>query len=713
MLRCQWSVLVLSAIFLCGCSAEETPQPESQITDANSVLSKKNDTDGKADSSEKSSSAAKKSEADIPNLAKLKSQISQPKRDSISGRWIFGALQIVPGDGKNTPPQYGENSEMILTVQLNESDPAASSIAITATRDSNQRRQLKLTSASATALSFECFEPESKKKLFDFSGKLISGHLIGGLITSNSDLVAIRLMPTDERTFARIPGFRPFEELQNFIALSQSAVPEEDIKSLAKQFPSSPMLKAASIGVFEQSMQRNMPKEDLDKYIEQVVKAHADWGPIVKTQLLMEMCSRLMLSMYDEDFVTKWIDTAAAASDEAGLKSENMEKRIASLRDVIKLRLCIKGLEGKKVEERDAGRKLALEILKKNPFNVVVQWKLADSNREDKHLDDALQQYAELAVFPSQETLLKSAWARERSPIQNTPPTERVAQLWKEKHSKADGLDEFLEQTYDERLLSFVGEPITKREKEDSTRVVLAEIFIGARCDLSVSADIAVAGLQKVFPQSMFIALRYHQHNPGHDPLATDEGEARLYNFYRGQGTPTVALNGHDVQQAGGQLMRATEVFGALKEHVKAELEKPTPLKIELSAKRSEGDIKISANVVGDELADGAKRLRVVLAESGIKYLAPNGIRRHDMIVRQIVAGEEGVAVADGKLSFEGLTNIEKLKQAQSDYLDRFGKNQRVEFPVKPLDFKNLSVVAWVQDEVTREVMQAAIVNVE
>jgi len=710
MARWQWSAFVLSVMCVLGCSSE-TPQPESQLVDTSKVLSQSEDSD--AASANKTDEGGKKTESSIPNLAKIKAQMSAPKRETLAGRWIFGGLQIIPGDGKNTPPQYGENTELIVTVQLNDAEPSASTVSITAARDGVTKRQLKLIALQGQTITFECTDAESGKKVFDYSGKLIAGNIIGSLVTPNGEMSVVRLAPTEERTFARIPGFRPFEEQQAFMELAQSAVPEEDIKAISKQYPTSPMLKVALVGIFEQMVPRSLPKEELDKFINEMLKAHELWGPTAKALLLLDVNARLILSGYDDDYIEKWIEASAVACDEAGLKSEGSQRRITGLRDIVKLRRCIRGLEGKTVEERDAGRKLAAEVLQKNAFNAAVQWKLADSNREDKHLDDALRQFAELAIFPMQEAILKNAWARERAPVQNTPPTERVAQLWKEKHGKADGLDQYLEQVYDESLLSFTGEPVTKREKEDSTRVVLAEFFVGVRCDQSICADVALSGLQKVFPTSMLIALRYHQHNPGHDPLATEEGEARLYNFYRGQGTPTVSLNGHDVQQAGGVLLRMNEVFPALKQAVLAELAKPTTIKVEVTAKRAGDDIKINATADGEGLTSGSKRLRVVLAESGIKYAAPNGIRRHDMIVRQMVAGEEGVPVADGKLAFDGQTNVAKLKAAHSEYLDRFGKNQKVEFPNKPLDFQNLSVVAWVQDDVTREILQAAVVTVE
>ncbi len=711
MARWHWSMLLLGAMVLLGCSAEETPETKNRASDPDATTSTSKD--DKSDAA-KSDSGEKKSAIETPaNLAKLKPQSSTPKRDTFAGRWVFGGLQVLQGDGKNTPPQYGEMTEMIIGIQLNDADPAANSISVVAARDGIAKRSLKLTSIKDQKIEFECIDSDTKKKVFDYSGQLFAGHIIGTLLTTSGDIVPIRLIPTEERTFARVASFRPFEEQQAFIGLMQSALPEEDIKDLAKDHPTSPMLKVALMGVAEQLMSRNTSAEDFDKFVETMLKSHEPWGAPAKALLLMDVTSRLILTQMENDYISKWVDRSAAACDEASLKAEGTQKRIANLKDVVKLRRCIQGLESKKPEDRTAGRELAAEVLKKSPFHAVVQWKLADANREDKLIDDALSQYAELAVFPLQEAFLKGAWARERSPIQNTPPTERVAQLWKEKNGKSDGLDEYLAKVYDDNLLKFVGEPVTKREKEDSNRVVLIELFTGSRCEQCVSADVAIAGIQKTYPTSMVVVLRYHQHNPAQDPLATEDGEARLYNFYRGQGTPTVALNGHDVQQTGGLLIRVNEVYPGIKQAVETELAKSSTIKIDLSAKRTGDDIKVTATATGEGLEEGSKRLRIALTESGINYAAPNGIRRHDMVVRQLLAGEGGIEVDNGKLGYEGQINVAAAKTAQAEYLDRFAKNQRVEFNIKPLEFKNLSVVAWVQDEVTREVFQTIVVPVE
>ena len=144
MARWHWSMLLLGAMVLLGCSAEETPETKNRASDPDATTSTSKD--DKSDAA-KSDSGEKKSAIETPaNLAKLKPQSSTPKRDTFAGRWVFGGLQVLQGDGKNTPPQYGEMTEMIIGIQLNDADPAANSISVVAARDGIAKRSLKLTS---------------------------------------------------------------------------------------------------------------------------------------------------------------------------------------------------------------------------------------------------------------------------------------------------------------------------------------------------------------------------------------------------------------------------------------------------------------------------------------------------------------------------------------------------------------------------------------
>ena len=105
-------------------------------------------------------------------------------------------------------------------------------------------------------------------------------------------------------------------------------------------------------------------------------------------------------------------------------------------------------------------------------------------------------------------------------------------------------------------------------------------------------------------------------------------------------------------------------------------------------------------------------RLMLALAESDIKYRAFNGIRHHDMVVRQLIGGDRGISPKDGVLSFQGDVNVEELRDDLHAYLTVFEENQGVEFTSMPLDLANLSVVAFVQDVETRKVLRTVMVLV-
>ena len=338
---------------------------------------------------------------------------------------------------------------------------------------------------------------------------------------------------------------------------------------------------------------------------------------------------------------------------------------------------------------------------------------MADNARDNERPDEALRWFAELTVLPLVEEHLKVLWERERAPVQRTLPSERVAQLWKDKHGNADGLDAYLQKVYDESLLSFVGEPVTARANADANQITLVELFTGVGCEQCVCSDVALAGIEKTFAPGMLVSLRYHQHIPLPDVMANEDCETRLFNYYRKNSAPTLIINGKDAGNSGGPLFRIKEVYPLLKEAITKELEKSSTIKIELTVEREGDDIRIAAKVTDEALKDGRKKLRIALAESQVAYKALNGVRRHEMVVRHLVNGDAGVSPRDGALSYTGQINVAKLKAELLANLMKYEKNQGVSFFEKPLDLKSLVVVAFVQDDESRAVLQTIAVPVK
>ncbi len=703
MVRCLFASL-LASLLLCsvGCDKTEVanvPPPETGDLKLTEPDDKKHDHphshDPKIDTS------------------KLKRENVVPTRENLGGRWALCGTQMAQQENRQQMPMYGEIAELILAINLDEKDATASSISVVAARDGADSRELKLRKLDGSDIDFECLDNKTSKKHFDFQGHFHHGRVLGSLSLPGGEVIPVRLVPTDERTFARIPTFEPLEETAKFLSLVQSAVPEEDVRELSKEFPVSPMTRISYLGVIETFATKKVGETEIENVINDFVASQKNWGVKLQAQSRLEATVRLIMTGYEISSCEKSLELAAKDFAAAGIESAAVTTRLDGLREAIKFRSAIELLDSKVSEKQEQGRLQAVALLKTNAFNPVLTWKLADHARDNERTDEALRLFAELTVLPLLEEHLKALWERERAPVQRTPPSERVAQLWKVKNGSADGLDAYLQKIYDESLLSFVGEPVTARAVADANQITLVELFTGVGCEQCVCSDVALAGINKTFAPGMVVSLRYHQHMPLPDVMANEDCETRLFNYYRKNAAPTLMINGKEATNSEGPVFRVKEVYPLLKEAITKELEKSSPIKIELTAERTGDDIRIAAKVTDEALKDGRKKLRIALAESQVAFKAINGIRRHEMVVRHMVNGDAGVSPREGALSYEGQINVAKLKSELLANLMKYEKNQGVSFFDKPLDLKSLVVVAFVQDDESRVVLQTIAVPVK
>ena len=163
---------------------------------------------------------------------------------------------------------------------------------------------------------------------------------------------------------------------------------------------------------------------------------------------------------------------------------------------------------------------------------------------------------------------------------------------------------------------------------------------------------------------------------------------------------------------AAGFLGEAENVFNMTRQAIDSQISEKTEISLKLFANTEDGTLNLSAEVEGLENPDENLRLRLVLVEDEIYFQAGNGIRKHEMIVRSMPGGVRGIAPQDGKLHFSKAIKLSDLKQKLMDYLAAFEEGNNFEFPVKPLALDKLHLVAFVQDDSTREVLQAAAIPV-
>jgi hypothetical protein len=103
-------------------------------------------------------------------------------------------------------------------------------------------------------------------------------------------------------------------------------------------------------------------------------------------------------------------------------------------------------------------------------------------------------------------------------------------------------------------------------------------------------------------------------------------------------------------------------------------------------------------------------RLRLALAEDRIFLRGSNGIREHEMVVRAMPGGPQGVEMKDGKLQYQGTVDLKSIRQQLNDQLIADEEKQKAKFASKPLELAHLRLVAFVQNDQSREVYQATMI---
>jgi thiol-disulfide isomerase/thioredoxin len=250
--------------------------------------------------------------------------------------------------------------------------------------------------------------------------------------------------------------------------------------------------------------------------------------------------------------------------------------------------------------------------------------------------------------------------------------------------------------------------------KGKSDRAVLVELFTGSQCPPCVAADLAFDALGKTYTPAEVVLLEYHEHIPGPDALTNRDTEARLEYYQRAiEGTPTILLDGRPLDASGGGVDEAAGLYEAYREVLDEQLiERPAGAKLTAAAVRKGNKIDITAEATDVDRPNEPLRLRVALVEDEVSYVGGNQIRLHHHVVRAFPGGAEGLAIK-GKTGKQAVTvDLDQLRKDLTKYLDEAAKKAEEDgqaFPKagRPMELKNLKVVAFLQNDRTKEVVQA------
>ncbi len=372
--------------------------------------------------------------------------------------------------------------------------------------------------------------------------------------------------------------------------------------------------------------------------------------------------------------------------------------------------------------EVKAGRAEGMESLRKlneqSPFDPVLMHFRAEAARITDQLDEALKFNAQLAIWPRLQSALREerVWASGERKL----PEGRLLELWVKQHKSEAGLEDYKKQIYAEAMDLIARQIGSPESPPAGNRVSVIELFTGTNCPPCLGADLATGALEKIYSPSHLIALRYHMHTNGLDPLTNPRNGERFQNLLgpdsEGFATPSVFINGKPATSSvGGFLDNSPEIGKSLKAEIEPFLDENTSLALKLSAYEHEGEISISAKLSGanDSQRDNL-RVLLLLAERDLEFRSPNGVRRQEMLVRWFFQDGQSFAIpGTGDFQYATKTPVKDIRDLLQSSTQDFARQMKLEAPAIPLELDGLSLVALVHDAQSREILQAAVVPVE
>lgn len=245
--------------------------------------------------------------------------------------------------------------------------------------------------------------------------------------------------------------------------------------------------------------------------------------------------------------------------------------------------------------------------------------------------------------------------------------------------------------------------------KGKSDKTVLIELFTGAQCQPCVGAGLALEGLLKTYKPSEVIVLSYHLHGNGPDPLTNQDTFDRAEAYGEDvAATPTVLVNGRALAKFSGTFDDAPDLYRGIRRLIDPRLEETPKASLKVSAVQKGSKVNITADVSNLVRTGDGVRLKLALVEPVVRYVGGNKLRMHHQIVRAMPAGVKGVALTDKAAKKDFTVDLDDLRKSLNKYLDDFARKEEVKFSERPMDFKNLKVVAFIQDEQTADILQAA-----
>jgi hypothetical protein len=291
--------------------------------------------------------------------------------------------------------------------------------------------------------------------------------------------------------------------------------------------------------------------------------------------------------------------------------------------------------------------------------------------------------------------------------LRKSDKADEAAQL----QGRIDKLEEVLDDEFLKASVPFKPKAFGGRAPGEN-RTVLVELFTGVQCPPCVAADVAFDALLRTYRPADVVLIQYHLHVPDSDPLTNPDSESRS-SYYDVGGTPMYYLNGQEGPQTGGPRDAGKQAYARLFTKLGDDLKTETKTTIRVRAERKGDKISIATDISGLDTTGEKVRLRLALVEEIVRYQGRNGQRLHHHVVRVFPGGTDGVKLDKAASRHEQTIEVAELTKSLTDYLTTYNKKRPFMDDERPLNLKHLKVIAFIQNDEDRKVIQAAQADVE
>ncbi len=252
--------------------------------------------------------------------------------------------------------------------------------------------------------------------------------------------------------------------------------------------------------------------------------------------------------------------------------------------------------------------------------------------------------------------------------------------------------------------------------KKSTGKVVLAELFTGAECGPCAGADAAFDALSEYYPRTDLAILEYHVHIPAPDPMTNPQSFQR-YKYYGGNfGTPTVFFNGTEKLTGGGPKLLLKNRFNVYNYIITQMMSKKPEVTFSGAADLKDSLVNVILDLKGKTKSNTS--LHVALVEKSIRYFGSNGVTKHLFVVRHLIGSGDDIILKmkNNSEKFNETFNLNEIQDGLTKYLNNPTTDPSWRANVKfagwrartdKMDRKNLAVVAWIQDNSTKEILQS------